>query len=121
MNLAASYGARAEVRFVSSGAVTFNDPALSAAVLPALQEAAGAANVNAASRPTMVSEDFSAFQQKIPGVFYHLGASAEGVDPATSPPNHSPLFDVNEKVLPLGVRTHVLTAVRYLETHQAPR
>ena len=117
MNLAASYGARAEVRFVSSGAVTFNDPALSAAVLPALQEAAGAANVNAASRPTMVSEDFSAFQQKIPGVFYHLGASADGVDPATSAPNHSPRFDVNEKVLPLGVRTHVLTAVRYLESH----
>lgn len=117
MNLAASYGARAEVRFVSSGAVTFNDPALSAAVLPALQEAAGAANVNGASRPTMVSEDFSAFQAKIPGVFYHLGGSADGVDPATSPPNHSPQFDVNEKILPLGVRAHVLTAVRYLEAN----
>ena len=121
MNLAASYGARAEVRFVSSGAVTFNDPALSAAVLPALQEAAGAANVNPNSLPVMASEDFSAYQQKIPGVFYHLGASADGVDPATSPPNHSPQFDVNEKVLPLGVRTHVLTAVRYLESHSVQR
>ncbi|KAF0176933.1 MAG: amidohydrolase [Hyphomonadaceae bacterium] len=120
MNLAASYGARAEVTFRSSGAVTFNDPALSAAVLPALQEAAGAANVNAASRPTMVSEDFSAFQEKIPGVFYHLGASADGVDPSTSPPNHSPQFDVNEKVLPLGVRTHVLSAIRYLEANAQP-
>jgi amidohydrolase len=119
MNLAASYGARAEVTFRSSGAVTFNDAALSAAVLPALQEAAGAANVNAASRPTMVSEDFSAFQEKIPGVFYHLGGSADGVDPATSPPNHSPQFDVNEKVLPLGVRTHVLSAIRYLEANAA--
>lgn len=121
MNLAASYGARAEVTFRSSGAVTFNDPALSAAVLPALQEAAGAANVNAASRPTMVSEDFSSFQEKIPGVFYHLGASADGVDPSTSPPNHSPRFDVNEKILPLGVRTHVLSAIRYLEARPVAR
>lgn len=119
MNLAASYGARAEVTFRSSGAVTFNDPALSAAVLPALQEAAGASNVNPASRPTMVSEDFSAFQERIPGVFYHLGASADGVDPSTSPPNHSPQFDVNEKILPLGVRTHVLSAIRYLEANAA--
>jgi amidohydrolase len=121
MNLAASYGARAEVTFRSSGAVTFNDVALSTAVLPALQEAAGAANVNAASRPTMVSEDFSAFQEKIPGVFYHLGGSADGVDPATSPPNHSPQFDVNEKILPLGVRTHVLSAIRYLEANAVAR
>jgi amidohydrolase len=119
MNLAASYGARAEVTFRSSGAVTFNDPALSAAVLPALQEAAGAANVNAASRPTMVSEDFSAFQEKIPGVFYHLGASAAGEDPAASAPNHSPRFSPNETILPLGVRTHVLTALRYLEAGAA--
>lgn len=121
MNLAASYGARAEVRFVSSGGVTFNDPALSAAVLPALREAAGAANVNPNTLPVMPSEDFSAYQQKIPGVFYHLGASADGVDPADSPPNHSPQFDVNEKILPLGVRTHVLTAVRYLEAHPVQR
>jgi amidohydrolase len=62
-----------------------------------------------------VAEDFSFFQQKIPGVFYHLGGSKDGVDPNTSPPNHSPEFDVNEKILPLGVRAHVLTALRFLE------
>lgn len=123
-NLSASYGARAEVKYTSSGKLTFNDVALSRAVLPALQEAAGAANVNSNARPTTVSEDFSSFQEKIPGVFYFLGASADGVDPATTPPNHSPLFSPNEKILPLGVRTHVLTALRYLEANagaaQAP-
>jgi amidohydrolase len=116
-NLAKSYGATAEVRFARAGPVTFNDPALSRAIFPALVEAAGDGKVNQTSRPTTVSEDFSYFQQKIPGVFYHLGASADGADPATSPPNHSPQFDVNEKVLPLGVRTHVLTAVRWLEAN----
>lgn len=116
-NLARSYNATADVRFVESGPVTFNDPALSREIFPALVEAAGAGNVDQNRRPTTVSEDFSYFQEKIPGVFYHLGASADGVDPATSAPNHSPRFDVNEKVLPLGVRTHALTAIRWLEAH----
>jgi amidohydrolase len=121
-NLAASYGATAEVTFSTSGLLTFNDPALSRAALPWLIEAAGEGKVNGAVRPTTVSEDFSSFQAKIPGVFYHLGASADGIDPATSPPNHSPQFDVNEKILPLGVRAHVLTALRWLEANgQAAR
>ncbi len=120
-NLAASYGAEAQVRFVQSGPVTYNDPALSRAVYPALVEAAGDGKVDQNARPTTVSEDFSFYQAKIPGVFYHLGASADGVDPKTSPPNHSPQFDVNEKVLPLGVRTHVLSAVRWLEANGGGR
>ena len=114
-NLAASYGARAEVTFAGSGAVTWNDPALSRSAFAALEEAAGAGKVDLNRRPTTVSEDFSAYQQRIPGLFYHLGASADGVDPEASAPNHSPRFDPNEAVLPLGVRAHVLTALRWLE------
>ena len=64
---------------------------------------------------TTVAEDFSYLSQEVPGVFYHLGGSKDGVDPATSPPNHSPEFDVNESILPLGVKTHVLSALRFLE------
>lgn len=62
-----------------------------------------------------MAEDFSYLSQEVPGVFYHLGGSKDGVDPATSPPNHSPGFDVNEAVLPVGVRAHVLSAIRFLE------
>ena len=62
-----------------------------------------------------MAEDFSYLSQAVPGVFYHLGASKDGVDPNTSPPNHSPGFDVNEAILPLGVRAHVLSAIRFLE------
>lgn len=114
-NLATSYGATADVRFHETTTVTYNDPAFTGWALPALQEAAGAANVNPNRPPTMVAEDFAYYQERIPGLFVHLGASADGADPATSPPNHSPLFDVNESVLPLGVRAHVLVALRFLE------
>ncbi|MDO9589309.1 MAG: amidohydrolase [Brevundimonas sp.] len=114
-NVAETYGATAEFSVRQNAALVFNNEELSAWLAPVLTEAAGAGNVNAGSPPTTVAEDFSYLSQEVPGVFYHLGGSKDGVDPATSPPNHSPGFDVNEAVLPLGVRTHVLSAIRFLE------
>lgn len=114
-HVAEAYGATAEFGVKQNAALVFNDPGLSAWLAPVLTEAAGDGAVNPATPPTTVAEDFSYFQQVIPGVFYHLGASPDGVDPATSAPNHSPEFSPNEKVLPLGVKTHVLTALRFLE------
>jgi amidohydrolase len=118
--LAASYGARAEVIFNSGNAnggnpVTFNDPPLARATFASLEEAAGAGKVDINRNPATGAEDFAAYQLQIPGVFVHLGASKDGILDANTPSNHSPQFDTNEAVLPLGVRTHVLMAVRYLE------
>ncbi len=114
-NIAETFGATAEFKVRQNAALVYNNEALSAWLAPVLTEAAGAGNVNAASPPTTVAEDFSYLSQVVPGVFYHLGASKDGVDPNTSPPNHSPGFDVNEAILPLGVKTHVLSAIRFLE------
>jgi len=114
-HVAEAYGATADFAVRQNAALVFNDEALSAWLAPVLEEAAGEGRVNAGAPPTTVAEDFSYLSQVVPGVFYHLGASAEGVDPATSAPNHSPSFDVNEAVLPVGVRAHVLTALRFLE------
>ncbi len=114
-NVAETYGATAEFGVRQNAALVFNDEALSAWLKPVLEEAAGEGRVDAGAPPTTVAEDFSYLSREVPGVFYHLGASADGVDPATSPPNHSPAFDVNEAVLPVGVKAHVLTALRFLE------
>jgi amidohydrolase len=64
----------------------------------------------------MPSEDFSYYQEHTPGLFVHLGSDQDGQAPNTAPPNHSPLFNPNERILPLGVRAHVLFAIRYLES-----
>jgi len=114
-NVAENYGATAEFNVRQNAALVFNNEELSAWLAPVLTEAAGEGNVNPATPPTTVAEDFSYLSQEVPGVFYHLGATPDGVDPATAAPNHSPGFDVNEKVLPLGVKTHVLSALRFLE------
>lgn len=114
-HVAHAHGAEAELSVTSGAALVFNDPELSAWLAPVLEEVVGAEALDAATPPTTIAEDFSYYQQQIPGVFYHLGATADGVDPDVSPPNHSPLFDVNEAVLPVGVATHVMSALRFLE------
>jgi hippurate hydrolase len=48
-------------------------------------------------RPTMTSEDFSAYLQAAPGIFFHLGLGRNA-------PLHSNGFDFDESVLPLGVK-----------------
>ncbi|MBN8551714.1 MAG: amidohydrolase [Caulobacterales bacterium] len=113
-NLAENYGATAEVSFHQNAPLVFNDARLANWASGPLGEAAGADHINAAAPPTTVAEDFSYYQQEIPGLFYHLGGTPD-YDPETAPPNHSPQFQVDERVLPLGVRAHVLTAVRFLE------
>jgi amidohydrolase len=67
-----------------------------------LRNAVGAANV-LESAPSMPSEDFSIFLQQRPGMFFFLGVTPPGVDPATAPANHSPLFMVDEAAFPRGV------------------
>ncbi|WP_396595152.1 amidohydrolase [Brevundimonas sp. R86498] len=114
-HVAEAYGATAEFSIQQNAALVFNNEELSAWLAPVLTEAAGEGNVNPATPPTTVAEDFSYFQAEVPGVFYHLGGTADGVDPATAAPNHSPQFDVNEDVLVLGVRAHALSALRFLE------
>lgn len=114
-NVAENYGATAEFSVRQNAALVFNNAELSAWLAPVLTEAAGEGNVNSVSPPTTVAEDFSYLSQEVPGVFYHLGGTPDGIDPAGGPPNHSPAFHVNERVLPLGVKTHVLSALRFLE------
>ncbi|HEV2081769.1 MAG TPA: amidohydrolase [Brevundimonas sp.] len=112
-HVAQAHGATAEFSIRQNAALVYNDPELSGWLAPVL-ETVSPGKVNPAAPPTTVAEDFSYFQQKVPGVFFHLGASADGVDPAASPPNHSPQFDVNERVLETGVRAHVTIALSFL-------
>ncbi len=75
-HVAETYGATADFAVRQNAALVYNDQDLSAWLAPVLEEAAGAGNVNPASPPTTVAEDFSYFQGEVPGVFYHLGGTA---------------------------------------------
>ena len=118
--IAKSAGASASVDFGSgfAAAVTYNDPALTERMLPTLRRVAGDSNVRLAPLSTP-GEDFSAYQQKIPGLFFFLGIVPKGTDPATAPRNHSPYFFADEAALPVGVRALSLLALDWLSLNPA--
>ncbi|HEY9383945.1 MAG TPA: amidohydrolase [Gemmatimonadales bacterium] len=117
--IARSAGATASVEFVTPNyPVTINDPALTERMLPTLQRVAGDRQVLLAGLQTP-SEDFSYFQQKIPGLFIYLGIVPKDQDPANAPRNHSPSFFADEAALPVGVRTLAGLALDWLVQNAA--
>ena len=112
-NLAESAGATATLEFGLGYPVTRNDPALTERMVPTLRRVAGADNVRVGPL-TGTAEDFSYFQQQVPGLFFFLGVTPKDQDFTKAPQNHSPLFFADESALPVGVRVMTNLALDYL-------
>jgi amidohydrolase len=110
--IAQSAGAMAEVQITTANGVTHNDPMLLERIRPAVERVTGKAV--APGKQTTTSEDFSAYQQRVPGVFFFLGVTPGGQDLQSAPANHSPRFFADERALPVGVRLLSHVAVDYL-------
>jgi amidohydrolase len=106
-------GATAKVTLGNAYPVTYNNPALTAKMLPSLQQTAGAANVSLGP-PVTGAEDFSFYEQKVPGLFFFLGGMPKGGDPKTTPANHSPDFFIDESGLALGVKAMCNLTLDYM-------
>ena len=115
-SIAEANHARAEVKIEKATAVTINDPQLTERMLPTLRRVAGADNVKLQQR-VMVAEDFSYFQQVVPGLFYFVGITPKSEDMSKAPPNHSPRFYVDESGLILGARSLAALTVDFLASH----
>ena len=99
---AAGATAKVELPFSVHYPVTFNNVALTDAMLPSLQSSAGAQNVILVP-PETGSEDFSFFAQKAPGLFFYIGGLPKGKDPKTSGGHHTPDFFLDESGFITGV------------------
>jgi amidohydrolase len=111
--IAESMGAKAEVTIDLGAPVTFNDPELTQRMVPTLERVAGPEQVTV-SPPTTGAEDFSVFQQQIPGLYFFMGVTPADRDVEKAAPNHSPHFYVDESGLVLGVRAMTNLAWDYL-------
>jgi amidohydrolase len=111
--VAESMGATAEVYINEGVPVTYNDPALTEAMLPTLRKVYGAERVRYAL-PITGAEDFSFFQEQVPGFYFFIGGRPADMPVADAIPNHSPLFFVDEGALKLGVEVMSQLAVDYL-------
>jgi amidohydrolase len=110
-NTAAALGATAEVKIHRGYPVTSNDPKLTARMLPTLERVAPGRVKE--SELITGAEDFTYFQRQAPGLFVFLGITPPA-QAGKAPANHSPLFFVDEKALPTGVRLLANLAVDYL-------
>lgn len=113
-HIAQSAGGSADVRIEPGYDVTINDHGLTEKMAPTLQRVAGEGNTFIAPKLTG-SEDFSKYQQVIPGLFFFLGITP--LETKHAAPNHSPRFYIDESGLLLGVRALAHLALDFLHTH----
>ncbi|AQV93709.1 N-acyl-L-amino acid amidohydrolase [Cupriavidus necator] len=111
--IATSAGAEADFRVVELYNATVNQPALTEKMAPTLQRVAGEGNWLITPKAT-ASEDFSFYQEKVPGLFFNLGVTPKGQDVTKAPSNHSPEFYVDEPALINGVRALSSLTVDYM-------
>ena len=110
---ATAMGAVATVEIDPGVPVTFNDAALTKQMVPTLERVYGEGAVFESPRVTG-AEDFSFYQEQVPGFFFFIGARPPELSAAEAIPNHSPFFYVDENALAPAVRAMTQLAVDYL-------
>jgi amidohydrolase len=113
-SIAQAAGAKAETTVNLGYDVTDNNEKLTTRGVATLRAVAGGSNVIMAPKVT-ASEDFSAYQKVIPGFYFNLGARVKDLPPERWGANHSPLFQIDESVLKLGVRALSSLTLDYLD------
>lgn len=110
-DIAKAYGGSATIEWQNNTVVTNNDPELTMQILPSIQKVAGEENVQI-MKATTGGEDFSYFQEKVPGVYFFLGGMTPGNK--ESFPHHTPDFKIDDRSMLLGVKAFTQITLDYL-------
>ena len=113
-NIAESAGATAEISITKQTLITYNDPTLTEKMVPTLEAVAGKSNVILTPAATG-AEDFSYYQDKIPGLFFFLGGMPKGKNPAETASHHTPDFYIDEGSFVLGMKAMSDLTIDYME------
>jgi amidohydrolase len=118
-SIAKSMNATAEVTLPLdySYPITFNNEKLMTEMLPVLQATAGAENT-LITNPVTGAEDFSFFQEKIPGLYLFVGGKAKNIPAEQAPDHHTPEFQIDESGMKLGVKLLSNLTINYMNKHK---
>ena len=116
-NIAEANNAKAKITYQVTYPITYNDPDLYEQMLPSLQRINGSENVNSMNAITG-AEDFSFFQEKIPGIYFFIGGAKKGTDPLKAAPHHTPDFYVDDSAMITGLRSMTTLALDYLKNNK---
>lgn len=109
--IAKAYGGEATCTIADGTSITYNDPALVDQMLPTMKRVAGANQV-VLQKAITGAEDFSFFQDEIPGFYFFLGGMTPGT--TESYPHHTPDFKIDDSGLLLGVKALSEMSIDYL-------
>lgn len=112
-SIAESSGAEAIVEIEEGNPVTYNDPALTAQLLPTLQATAGESKV-LLTKAVTGAEDFAFYAREVPSLFVFVGGMDPEMKPQDAPGHHTPEFVIDERGMLLGVQLYVNVALDYL-------
>ena len=112
-DIAKSFRAEATIDIDKGYPITYNNEKLTSKMLPTIQRIAGKDNVMEIDAVTG-AEDFSFFQQKVPGLYFFLGGKALDVKPEDAAGHHTPDFLLDESGFVLGVKTLASLSLDYL-------
>lgn len=100
----AMFGVTVELTYTNDYPPLYNDPAVTEQVVASLQKGIGE-YLTGISEYDMLSgsEDFAYYLQKIPGVFFYIGAKPKNTSNAYF--NHHPKFDIDEDALLVAAKS----------------
>ena len=113
--IAQAYRAEATVDIQDGADITFNNEALTEKMIPTLERVAGKENVYEINAITG-AEDFSYFQNEVPGLFFFLGGTPLNMKESEAPSHHTPSFIVDDTSMKLGVKALSNLAVDFLKS-----
>jgi amidohydrolase len=109
--VARALGGDYELKITRGCPSIYNDPEVVALIRSTAQEMLGE-DVILRQEPAMGGEDFSYMTRKAPGAMFLLGAKRDELER----PHHSPQFDIDETVFPIGSALLVETTLRLMRT-----
>jgi len=110
------YNAHASIRFLEGLPPVINDTQAASLAQKAALSVVGPAGVMKQQNPSLGGEDFAHYLKKIPGCLVRFGA---GKPELGDVPAHSPYFNFDEGVLPIGatfLARVALTAIKQMNT-----
>lgn len=100
--------ARGEISFPLHFPPTWNHPEETAFVQKTAVKIVGENNVETLKKPSMASEDFSRYLEKIPGCFFFIGNGKKNGE------LHTPTYEFNDAVIPIAAEVMGSVALDFL-------
>lgn len=117
-SIAEAHQCEAEVKIIPGYPVTANDEALTQLMVPTFLESVGKDMVKEIP-VVMGAEDFSYYQEKVPGLFFFLGGRPPATPVEKAAPHHTPDFYLDESGFKNGVRTLCNLVINYADIHNS--